>query len=123
MNKALACLSFFKRNKISYYYEETSNLITFPCFKCRYQAGMDTTTTKWNCVKCGNKGNLVTLINDTKCNSAVEIKEVKIFNPSKEKREVRKLAKKIDEKYQSNDTAKLRVKIDQLLKYLNEKTS
>ncbi|NLP50237.1 hypothetical protein [Bacillus sp. RO1] len=123
MNKALPCLSFLKQNKISYYYDEEKNEILFPCFTCKNQAEMSTITTMWQCNKCKTKGNLVTLIKELKEKNTIEIKEVKIYNPTKENREVRNLIKQIDERYQSKETSRLRNKIEQLLNYYSEKSS
>jgi flagellar basal body-associated protein FliL len=123
MTKALACLSFFKQNKIHYYYEEAKNVIAFPCFTCQNQIELDTLTTKWNCNTCGLKGNLVTLITFQKENNVNQIKEVKVYNPTIENREVRYLVRKIDEKYHTKDTEKLVGKIEELLNYYNKKLS
>jgi len=123
MTKAIACLSFLKQNKIHYYYEESRNTIKFPCFTCQSQIEMNTVTTKWTCTKCVFTGNLVTLITYQKENEVNKLKKVKVYNPTVENREVRYLVKKIDEKYHTKETEKLRDKIEQLLKYYNEKLS
>jgi hypothetical protein len=59
----LVCLSFFKENKIGYYYDDKNQQVIFNCHDCSLEVILDLMSTNWQCKHCGVNGNLKTLIN------------------------------------------------------------
>lgn len=121
----LLALSFFKSEKIDYYYDQRS--IIFSCFNCEAEIAMDVTTTNWECNHCSTHGKLPTLISMLEKNKKTFEPTKKLYKPSKARREINQSFErlmKLSGEQQLKELTKLRSEVDILIDYLlRKKTS
>ncbi|RDI44061.1 hypothetical protein [Falsibacillus pallidus] len=120
MSKSYTCLSFFKTNKISYYYEKP--LILFPCPFCQKEATMNTFDGKWMC-GCGESGTLITLqTNIDLYNTGKSI----VLNPKKTRKKINSqfdfvIASLAEQKRIKSHVEQLKALTNELVEYLTNK--
>lgn len=118
----LLALSFFKSEKIDYYYDQRS--IIFSCFNCRTEVAMDVKTTNWECNHCSTHGKLTTLISMLEKNEKTFELAKKVYKPSIARREINQSFErliKLSSEQQLKELTKLRSEIDILIDYLQRK--
>ncbi|MCM3584258.1 hypothetical protein M3182_00700 [Mesobacillus maritimus] len=119
MGKHYVVLSFFKANKINYYFDSNRMTIVFPCPYCWEQTKMNAITSEWTCNNCNQIGNLLTLI---QVNKEDPIKtKVAVYNPKKERLQINYLFDKmLDLQNNTNSKStllKLKNKVNDLIEY------
>ncbi|MUT68499.1 hypothetical protein [Paenibacillus sp. NEAU-GSW1] len=92
MSTEYVALSFFKTNKIDYYYKKP--IITFPCPDCGKEAKMNAFEATWSCNACFARGTLVSLIKLTTSSHSGKLTE-SIYNPGKEILDIRRLLQEV----------------------------
>ncbi|TWI56324.1 hypothetical protein [Halalkalibacter nanhaiisediminis] len=118
----LLALSFFKSEKIDYYFDQRS--IIFSCFSCDTEIAMDVTTTNWECNYCSTYGKLTTLISMLEKNKKTFELTKKVYKPSIARREINQSFErlmKLSNEQQLKELTKLRSEIDILIDYLLRK--
>ncbi|WP_316571356.1 hypothetical protein [Neobacillus sp. YIM B06451] len=113
-------LAFFKEKKIDYIYYEQDKLIAFPCLNCQQKLNMCSITTFFSCA-CGYEGNLISLIKSS------FPKDIRLYNPKKEKKEINKMLNKLSIKSLSDCNKKTIdkaiIKINNLIEYYEKNGS
>jgi hypothetical protein len=117
MSKEYVYLSFFKINKIDYNYRPDLSVIEFPCIYCPNTATMDSQTSAWTCNGCDQKGNIINLIEYSKCNDFR-----RMYIPKKEQKSIFAMLDRISKKYPNEQRlSALKDKVKTLINYY-EKT-
>ncbi|WP_143414893.1 hypothetical protein [Geobacillus sp. E263] len=120
MSAEYVALSFFKTNRIDYYFKKP--YIYFPCPHCCEEAKMFAENATWECMECNGKGTLITLmelLNKKKKEQKI-LQNVKVYNPTKEIQQIRLMFSKL-KKQDSAEIDRLYQKVDELLSYFDEK--
>jgi len=115
LGQAYTALGFLKRSKVDYMFDG-KRYIEFPCFICGEKIAMDAVTTQWECTNCNKDGNIISLDRLLKTKGE-DIRRHKIYNPKREKAEIRRTLLNAAAKYNDDKLASLIDKIDTLLEF------
>ncbi|MGR3765257.1 hypothetical protein [Rossellomorea sp. NS-SX7] len=120
MKLKYVCLSFFKEQKISFFYNKKEERIYFPCPICDETVFLEIESANWFCQACDEGGTLKVLINFSNTGS---LSTKKVYNPTKEKRDIRILYKNLlsstqDEKLKSRFEYFMN-KVENLIEYFD----
>lgn len=116
----LLALSFFKTEKIDYFYDQST--IIFPCFLCGNETKMNGLTTEWECRTCSQSGKITTLITLIEQNRN-DVKAKNVYKPSKARKDITNAFDRlinVSDGKGSIELMKLREEVEILINYLIE---